>query len=105
MVQVFEMIMLVCFGRSWPTSVYKSYVSRTAKGKSVTFELFILVGYVFGNARKFLQLREFQANGQEPGFLFWFAWCFYIFNIVCIIIDLILYVRNVKLDKERDAVA
>ena len=35
MVQVFEMIMLVCFGLSWPCNITKSLRSRTAKGKSV----------------------------------------------------------------------
>lgn len=99
MADLCEALMILCFGLSWPTSVYKSYTSRTAKGKSITFELFILIGYIFGNVRKVIQL----TTGTGSGFLFWFAWFFYIFNIACIIIDLILYARNFKLDKEADA--
>ena len=32
--EILEMVMIVCFGISWPLSVYKSYKARTAKGKS-----------------------------------------------------------------------
>ena len=32
MAQVFEMIMLICFGLSWPFNIAKSIRSRTAKG-------------------------------------------------------------------------
>ena len=35
-----EALMILCFGISWPLSIYKSWKSRTAKGKSLTFELF-----------------------------------------------------------------
>ena len=38
MAQVFEVIMLVCFGLSWPFNIAKSLRSRTAKGKSLWFE-------------------------------------------------------------------
>lgn len=38
--------MVICFGLSWPLSVYKSAKSRTAKGKSLFFEVFIWTGYV-----------------------------------------------------------
>ena len=34
MAQLFEAAMVVSFGISWPTSIQKSYTSRTAKGKS-----------------------------------------------------------------------
>ena len=32
-----ETLMIICFGLSWPLSVYKSWKSRTAKGKSLQF--------------------------------------------------------------------
>ena len=44
--QFFEMCMIVCFGISWPISVVKSYRSKTAKGKSGIFSLFVWVGYI-----------------------------------------------------------
>lgn len=36
-----EALMILCFGLSWPLSIYKSWTSRTAKGKSLYFEVFI----------------------------------------------------------------
>ena len=32
-----EALMILCFGLSWPLSIYKSWTSRTAKGKSLYF--------------------------------------------------------------------
>ena len=46
-----EALMVLCFGLSWPISVRKSFISRTNKGKSLLFEVFIWVGYVFGITR------------------------------------------------------
>ncbi len=39
-----EALMILCFGLSWPLSIYKSWTSRTAKGKSLYFEVFIWIG-------------------------------------------------------------
>ena len=39
-----EAVMILCFGLSWPISIRKSWVSRTAKGKSLFFECFIWIG-------------------------------------------------------------
>ena len=40
--EIFEIIMIVCFGFSWPMNVIKSYRSRTTKGKSLPFLLLII---------------------------------------------------------------
>lgn len=95
-----EALMILCFGLSWPISIRKSIVSKTAKGKSVFFEAFIWIGYVFGIIRKTMLWTA--ANGQALGWLFYLGWAFYILNIVEITIDMILYFRNVKLDKARE---
>ena len=52
MVTVFESIMLICFGLSWPISVYKSWTSKSTKGKSLIFTIAIIVGYIAGIAGK-----------------------------------------------------
>ena len=54
MAQAFEAIMLICFGISWPFNIAKSLKSRTAKGKSLQFEICVVVGYLFGIAGKFI---------------------------------------------------
>ena len=42
--EIFEAGMLLCFGCSWPMNITKSIRAKTAKGKSLAFELFVLVG-------------------------------------------------------------
>ena len=98
MINLLEMLMIICFGLSWPLSIYKSWVSRTAKGKSLLFECFIWIGYVFGILRKIL---EIQAGGAHDA-LFYLAFVFYILNITEITIDMILYVRNRRLDRKAE---
>ena len=48
MAEIFETLMLVCFGLSWPISVVKSYKACSAQGKSLMFELAIYIGYTCG---------------------------------------------------------
>ena len=94
-----EALTILCFGLSWPISIRKSYISRTAKGKSLFFEVFILIGYAFGIARKVIQL----AVMHQSGFLFFLSGIFYVLNFIEIAIDIALYFRNSRLDKEREA--
>lgn len=98
MIELLETIMILCFGLSWPLSIYKSWTSRTAKGKSLQFEFFIWLGYIAGITMKALQC----AQGKS-GWLFFLSWVFYCLNFVEITIDMGLYFRNVRLDKQREA--
>lgn len=95
---LFEALTIFCFGLSWPISIRKSYVARTAKGKSLFFEVFLLVGYAFGIARKIIQVSVMDAGG----FLFYLSFFFYVLNFIEISIDVALYFRNAKLDREAD---
>ena len=97
-----ETLMILCFGLSWPISIRKSWISRTAKGKSLFFEFFLWIGYIFGIARKFMLLAEATA---PLGWLFYLGWFFYCLNFVEITIDMLLYIRNSKLDKAAEAAA
>ena len=96
-----EALMVLCFGLSWPISVRKSWISRTAKGKSLMFEVFIWVGYIFGITRKIILWKL--AEGAPLGFMFWLGAFFYVFNLLAISVDMLLYARTVRLDKKRDA--
>ena len=89
-----EALTIFCFGLSWPLSIRKSYISRTAKGKSLFFEVFLLVGYFCGIVRKIIQLTE-----GSSGFLFYLSFFFYILNSVMISIDIALYFRNRAIEK------
>ena len=88
-----EALMILCFGLSWPLSIYKSWTSRTAKGKSLYFEVFIWIGYIFGIANKFISYM----NNPDKDWIFFLAWAFYFLNIAEITVDMVLYFRNVKL--------
>ena len=96
---LFEALTIFCFGLSWPISIRKSLISRTAKGKSLFFEVFLLFGYAFGIARKFIQVLAMGSSG----FIFFLSFFFYVLNFIEISIDVALYFRNTKLDKLRDA--
>ncbi len=95
-----EALTIFCFGLSWPISIRKSLISRTAKGKSLFFEIFLLIGYACGITRKFIQL-----NDGSEGFMFFLSFFFYILNFIEISIDVALYFRNKKLDEEADKLA
>ncbi len=89
--ELFEIFMVCLFGASWPLNVIKSYRTRSAKGKSLAFLLFIFVGYLFGIAAKLL----------APAFK-WYVLMFYVINTVMVATDIILYFRNVRLDRQRE---
>ncbi len=86
--------MLVLFGFSWPFNIVKSWRSRTAKGKSLLFEVIVVIGYAFGLTGKFY----LYAQTGELALSVWF----YIADILMVVIDMALYARNVKLDAIRD---
>ena len=93
MAEFFEVMMLVCFGLSWPANILKSLRSRTAKGKSLLFESMIILGYLCGLAGKFL--------GGSVAYVV----AVYILDIAMVATDLCLTIRNTKLDRERERAA
>ncbi len=95
---LFEALTIFCFGLSWPISIRKSYISRTAKGKSLFFEVFLLIGYAFGIARKIIQVTCMGSSG----FIFYLSFFFYVLNFIEISIDVALYFRNKKLDAQAE---
>lgn len=99
LIDLFEALTIFCFGLSWPISIHKSYVSKTAKGKSLFFEVFLLIGYAFGITRKFIQVFAMGSSG----FIFYLSFFFYVLNFIEIFIDVGLYFRNTKLDRAREA--
>lgn len=98
MTDFLEAMTIFCFGLSWPISIRKSLVSHTAKGKSLFFEIFLLIGYACGIARKVIQTVE-----GSSGFLFYLSFFFYVLNFIEISIDVMLYFRNKKLDEAAEA--
>ena len=97
MTDLLEALTILCFGLSWPISIRKSLISRTAKGKSLFFEVFLVLGYVFGIIRKTVLTIQ-----GGSGFIFFLSFFFYVLNLIMICIDIGLYFRNRRLDKIAD---
>ena len=93
MAELLEITMIVSFGASWPLNVLKSYKSRTAKGKSLAFLLLILFGYIAGIASKLVN-ETYMASIAEK----WYVLFFYCLNFVMVSADLVMYIRNKRLD-------
>ncbi len=90
---LFEAIMLVCFGFSWPLNVIKAYKAKSAKGTSLAFILLIITGYIAGITAKVI-------NHQ-----FNYVLVVYFLNLAIVMSNLVVYFRNVALDKKRDRIS
>ena len=97
MSEILEIIMIVSFGTSWPVNVLKSYKARTAKGKSLLFLLLIFFGYVAGIVSKLVNQAYMSQIGEK-----WYVLFFYILNFIMVGADVVMYIRNRKLDKIRE---
>ena len=93
MVTVLESIMLICFGISWPVSVYKSVTSKTTKGKSLVFMIAIIVGYIAG------------ISGKIVGGNLNYVLALYIVNLLFVSVDFALYFVNRHREKMAEAIA
>lgn len=94
MAEILEVVMIVSFGLSWPMNVIKSWKSRTAKGKSIIFLCFIFFGYIAGITSKLIN-EAYMASFSSK----WYVLIFYILNLLMVGADLLLYIRNRRLDK------
>ena len=95
MAEILEVIMIVSFGASWPLNVIKSYKARTTKGKSLAFLLLIFFGYIAGIVAKLVNA-DFMAEIAKK----WYVLFFYVLNFLMVGADILLYVRNRRLDKQ-----
>lgn len=91
MSELLEAMMVVSFGISWPVSIVKSITSKTTKGKSLFFMIMIFFGYACGIVSKLA--------ADKITYVF----IFYVLNFIMVGIDIILYFRNKRLDREREA--
>ncbi|MBQ6823398.1 MAG: hypothetical protein IJP27_01985 [Clostridia bacterium] len=95
MAEILEVLMIVSFGASWPLNVIKSYKARTTKGKSLAFLCLIFFGYIAGIISKLLNEAYMQSFSSK-----WYVLFFYVLNLLMVGIDLCLYIRNYRFDRE-----
>ena len=86
---VFECLMLVCFGFSWPLNVIKAYKAGTARGTSIAFVILIITGYVAGITAKMI-------NHQ-----FNYVLAVYFINLAIVFGNVLVYIRNRSLDNKK----
>jgi hypothetical protein len=80
--------MLLCFGAAWPVNIAKSWRTRSAAGKSWGFLVIIIIGYLGGITHKLLYSRDI-------------GLVLYLINLIMVGLDLLIYVRNRALDRQR----
>ncbi|MCR5067604.1 MAG: hypothetical protein K6A14_06045 [Erysipelotrichaceae bacterium] len=96
MSEILEIIMLICFGASWPINARKAYKARTTKGTSLLFLLLILTGYIAGITSKLLNKAYMESFSTK-----WYVLLFYVINLVSLLVNLLIYFRNKRLDRNR----
>lgn len=85
--QILEAAMLICFGCSWPISVYKNAKAKTAKSMSLQFILLIILGYVAGIGAKLY------TNNVN------YVLLVYVLNLIFVLANLVVYFINRQHDK------
>ena len=93
---IFESLMLICFGISWPVSIAKALRTRFVRGKSWVFMSLVIVGYASGVLHKFLN------PDPATGHVSPVVWL-YLLNLCMVVVDLLLFMRFYK-NPERSAI-
>ena len=83
---VFEALMLLAFGCSWPASIAKSLRTRFVRGKSPAFMVIVLAGYLCGVVHKLLNPPGADAGALAP-YVLWL----YVLDMAMVGTDLTLY--------------
>jgi hypothetical protein len=86
LMSMFEAIMLLCFGASWPFSIAKALRTKVVEGKSPLFMTLVAIGYLSGVIHKSL---------------YSFDWItlLYAVNLIMVVTDLTLYYRYLPATK------
>lgn len=87
---ILEVIMLLCFGASWPINLHKAVKARTAKGTSLPFFLLIELGYLCGIMAKVI-------SDNINYVLF-----FYFLNVLVVGLNIAVYFRNRRIDEVKN---
>ncbi len=85
---IFEALMLICFGASWPFAVRKTFITKNVKGKSRLFAWLVIIGYACGMIHKII-------------YNFDFVFYLYVLNLLLVATDLALVYRyrNLEINK------
>lgn len=91
MAEILETIMLICFGFSWPMSVYKNIKAKSAKAMSLGFILMITLGYIAGITAK-IYANKFN-----------YVLAVYIINLIMVGANIVVYFINKGYDRKGES--
>jgi len=83
---VFEALMLILFGVSWPVSIAKTLRTRFVRGKSPLFMVLVIIGYGCGITHKIINPDPLTCR---PHPIVWL----YALNLAMVAFDLLLYLH------------
>lgn len=97
MAELFESIMVISFGVSWPLNILRAWRGRTARGTSIFFLACIEIGYLSAIVWKLLtgDMQAFFTGDFSK-----YGCFFYLLNAAMVLAAIFIYVRNHCLDKE-----
>ena len=98
---IMEMLMVICFGVSWPLNIIKAWRARTARGTSLLFYGCIWLGYVFALVGKCILIACY---APQPWYVTvkWYVMLLYIVNTLMVTVGILVCLRNRALDKLAD---
>ena len=99
---IMEMLMVVFFGISWPMNIAKAWKARTARGTSLLFYTFIVLGYIFALIGKFV-LIHYYAPAPWYETVHWYVMFFYVLNTLMVLTGILIYFRNRAIDKREES--
>ncbi len=82
--QLLEVVMLLCFGASWPVSVVKTWRTKQTGGKSLLFMTLVFVGYLAGITGKVVAAGQ-AGRSIAP------VTALYVFNAAFVLLDIALF--------------
>ena len=101
-----EMLMVVCFGLSWPLNIAKAWKARSTKGMSLPFYLLIWTGYLFAITGKCITIYDALYVSQTAvswtDAVKWYVMFFYVLNGIMLTVGILVYFRNRKLETKKE---
>lgn len=86
--EIFEAVMLLCFGASWPVSIWKTIQVKNPIGKSILFLWLVEIGYLSGIAYKL----------SNPNWVI----ALYCLNALMVAIDIVLVMKYTAMRRQSE---
>ncbi len=98
LINLTEMVMVICFGMSWPLNITKAWKARSTQGTSVLFYVCICTGYAVALVGKACRI---YINLPQPWYVTVpvYIMFFYVLNMLMVFSGILIYFRNRRLER------